>query len=80
MSKYSGTLSEKDLKAAFKVFDENNDGFISAAELEYMLTLLGGGSQLTKEETMALIASVDTNGDGKIDYTEFAALMSSMLY
>ena len=53
----------------FRVFDKNLDGYITAADLrKYMTTL---GEALSAEEVDEMIKDADTNGDGKINYTEF---------
>ena len=55
-----------DLRDAFKVFDKNGDGFISAAELKCAMTTLG--ERLTEQEVSDMIEEADVNGDGQIDY------------
>ncbi len=42
------TDTEEEIKEAFRVFDRDNDGFISAAELRHVMTTLG--ERLTEEE------------------------------
>ncbi|RLN94626.1 hypothetical protein BBJ28_00012142 [Nothophytophthora sp. Chile5] len=74
-----GELTSGDLKAAFDIFDENHDGFISSAELEHMLHLLSKKS-VSSDEIRKLIQAADKNGDGKIDYDEFCALMQQKLH
>ena len=71
-------MSEGDLKKAFQIFDENGDGFISPEELEHMVNILSG-VKMGKEEVHELIRVADTNGDGKIDYKEFAVMMSNLI-
>ena len=66
-------LSEKQLKAAFDLFDMNEDGMIGNCELQQVLT--GGIKQIPEEEWDSLIEKFDTNGDGQIDYEEFKFLM-----
>ena len=39
--KMRDTDSEEEIKEAFKVFDRDNNGFISAAELRHVMTNLG---------------------------------------
>ena len=36
------------------------------------------GEELTKEEVQELIIEADTDGDGQIDYAEFAKLMMAL--
>merc|ERR1719337_561975 len=46
--KMKDTDSEEEIKEAFKVFDKDGNGFISAAELRHVMTNLG--EKLTDEE------------------------------
>lgn len=63
------------LRESFQAFDVDGNGFIDAAELQYVLTTLG--EPLTDKEARALIASVDVNADGKLDYNEFVQLLAN---
>eukprot|EP01091_Cochliopodium_minus_P010477 TRINITY_DN277_c0_g2_i1.p1 TRINITY_DN277_c0_g2~~TRINITY_DN277_c0_g2_i1.p1 ORF type:complete len:147 (-),score=52.94 TRINITY_DN277_c0_g2_i1:50-490(-) len=67
--------SEEEIKEAFKVFDKDGSGTISAAELRHVLTNLG--EKLTDNEVEDLIREADVDGDGQIDYNEFVKLMLS---
>jgi hypothetical protein len=58
--------SEAELKDAFKVFDKDDNGFISAAELRHVMTNLG--EKLTDDEVDEMIREADTDGDGQVDY------------
>ena len=73
MKKDSITVTGE-LEEAFKVFDKDNDGFISAAELRHVMTNLG--EKLTEEEVNEMIREADANGDGRINYDEFIKIMS----
>lgn len=68
---------DEDLLEAFRVFDINQDGFISAHELQAVLLNLGmpEGKSLISCEKM--IRNVDRNGDGQCDIREFQEMMSS---
>nr|GMC81858.1 probable calcium-binding protein CML43 [Ipomoea batatas] len=71
---------EKDLTEAFKVFDEDGDGFISATELQIVLAKLGlqeEGKEIDRVEQM--ISSVDQNRDGRVDFFEFKDMMRSVM-
>jgi hypothetical protein len=46
--KFKHTDNEEEIREAFKVFDKNNNGFISVPELRHVLTTIG--EKLTKEE------------------------------
>ncbi|CAM6083146.1 unnamed protein product [Calypogeia fissa] len=65
---------------AFRVFDRNHDGFISAEELQAVLINLGmpEGKNLLSCEKM--IRNVDRNGDGRCDILEFQEMMSAQMF
>ncbi|KAL9659382.1 hypothetical protein QQ045_024188 [Rhodiola kirilowii] len=68
---------DSDLTEAFKVFDENGDGFISAVELQRVLVKLGFVEGMGNVEKM--IGSVDRNCDGVVDFFEFKDMMRALL-
>lgn len=70
---------EADLTEAFKVFDEDGDGYISATELQTVLVKLGfaEGNEIGRVERM--ISSVDRNHDGHVDFTEFKDMMRNVI-
>ncbi|KAI1317264.1 hypothetical protein EDD11_008752 [Mortierella claussenii] len=57
-------------KEAFTSYDKNNDGRVDAQELSKLATTLG--EKATKQELESVIQAFDTDGDGKLDYKEFA--------
>lgn len=67
--KMKDTDSEEEIREAFKVFDKDGNGIISAAELRHVMTNLG--EKLTDEEVDEMIREADVDGDGVIDYGEF---------
>merc|ERR1712226_284091 len=67
------TDSEEEIRAAFRVFDKDGNGFISAAELRHVMTNLG--EKLTDEEVDEMIREADVDGDGQINYEEFVKMM-----
>ena len=71
--KMKDTDSEEEILEAFKVFDKDGDGFISAAELRHIMTNLG--EKLTSEEADEMIRSLDVDGDGKVSREEFVKQM-----
>nr|VDD49018.1 unnamed protein product [Brassica oleracea] len=75
----SAAADESDLAEAFKVFDENGDGFISARELQAVLKKLGlpEGGEMERVEKM--IVSVDRNKDGRVDFFEFKNMMRTVV-
>lgn len=58
---------DEELKDAFRVFDKNHDGLLSASELRDVLATLG--EEMCHDEIDELIAAADKNHDGQIDYT-----------
>ena len=67
--------SEEGIRKAFRVFDKDDNGLISAAELRHIMT--NHGEKLTDEEVNEMIAAADLNGDGNVDYEEFVKLLTS---
>ncbi|XP_071735634.1 calcium-binding allergen Ole e 8-like [Rutidosis leptorrhynchoides] len=63
-----------DLREAFKQFDLDNNGVISASELHQILIRLG--ENYTIESCEKMIKSVDSDGDGFVDFEEFRKMMS----
>ncbi|GLJ13349.1 hypothetical protein SUGI_0210520 [Cryptomeria japonica] len=71
---------EDELKEAFKIYDTNEDGYISCAELQQVLCRLGlmeKGSHCV-EECQKMICRYDSNSDGLIDFSEFKSMMTKM--
>lgn len=64
---------DKDLAEAFKVFDLNDDGFISRDELRTVLSRFGLWDGDGDCENM--IRVYDTNSDGLLDFEEFKTMM-----
>ncbi|KAG0263677.1 hypothetical protein DFQ27_001634 [Actinomortierella ambigua] len=71
--KMKDTDSEEEIREAFKVFDKDNNGYISAAELRHVLTNLG--ERLSEAEVDEMITEADVDGDGQINYDEFVRMM-----
>jgi len=69
------------LKFAFKIYDIDKDGFISNGELFTVLKMMVGNnlkdSQLQQIVDKTIVYA-DKNGDGKIDYEEFAAVVEGL--
>lgn len=72
--KMKDTDSEEEIKEAFKVFDKDGNGYISAAELRHVMTNLG--EKLTDHEVDEMIREADVDGDGQINYEEFVKVRS----
>ncbi|CAM5086013.1 unnamed protein product [Eretmochelys imbricata] len=67
--------SEEEIREAFRVFDEDEIGYISAAELRHVMTNLG--EKLTDEEVDEMIKEADADGNGQVNYEEFVRMMVS---
>ncbi|CAM2098704.1 calmodulin, striated muscle [Caretta caretta] len=67
--------SEEEIREAFRVFDEDGIGYISAAELRHVMTNLG--EKLTDEEVDEMIKEADADGNGQVNYEEFVRMMVS---
>lgn len=57
---------ENDIREAFKVFDKENKGYITASELRHIMTNLG--EKLSDDEADEMLMEADRDGDGQIDY------------
>uniref|UniRef100_A0A6V7QSY4 EF-hand domain-containing protein n=1 Tax=Ananas comosus var. bracteatus TaxID=296719 RepID=A0A6V7QSY4_ANACO len=64
--KMKETNDEEELKEAFKVFDKDQNGFISASE------------KLTDEEVEQMIKEADMDGDGQVNFEEFVKMMRTV--
>merc|ERR1711936_419746 len=71
--KASEVDEEADLREAFKIFDRDKDGYISMKELKKVASMLG--TMLTKDELDEFMAEADKDGNGKLDYDEFAKML-----
>ncbi|XP_022898936.1 calmodulin-6-like isoform X2 [Olea europaea var. sylvestris] len=65
--------SEEAFKEAFRVFDKDQNGYISAAELRNVMTNLG--EKLADEEVDEMIREADVDRDGQINYEEFVKII-----
>ncbi|KAF8859290.1 BC4, calmodulin [Acephala macrosclerotiorum] len=75
MARKSKSLdTESELKAAFAVFDKDNDGVISAAELRDVMASIG--ENLTDAEVDEVMKEVDQDGNGSIDFEEFLQVLN----
>ena len=67
------TDEEEELVECFKIFDENGDGFISAAELKHQM--MTQGDKLTEEEANDMINEANVDKNGLINYREFVKIL-----
>ena len=67
MQKYQSNINpEEEMLEAFRVFDKDGNGFISADELSHVMTTLG--EKLTRDEVEAMIREADLDKDGLVNY------------
>ena len=71
---FSRLERDEHLFKAFQYFDKDHSGFITRDELESAMKEYGMGDEATIKE---IIAEVDTDNDGRINYEEFCAMMRS---
>ncbi|KAF8728575.1 hypothetical protein HU200_017838 [Digitaria exilis] len=69
---------EGDMKEAFRVFDEDGDGYISAAELQAVLKKLGLPEARSLATVQEMICNVDSDRDGRVDFGEFKNMMQGI--
>ena len=68
-------LTNDKLQAAFKMFDKDGSGAISADEIKEALSF---GKNLSSQQVDLMIKQVDDNGDGEISFEEFAQMMKNL--
>merc|ERR1711923_54979 len=68
------TMKRK-LKDAFRIYDKNGEGFITMDTLRGLISELL--SPLTTEELDGIIAELDEDGSGTMDFDEFCEMMMS---
>ncbi|KAL6338971.1 hypothetical protein AAG906_024122 [Vitis piasezkii] len=67
----------QEIKEAFDLFDTDGSGTIDARELNVAMRALG--FEMTEEQITQMIADVDKNGSGAIDFDEFAHMMTAKI-
>jgi calmodulin len=77
MSKKKTSVPAAEILEAFKVFDLDNNGYITGSELhEVMFKLAGMNEKLSREEVDDMIREADLNEDGRINYKEFVKMVT----
>jgi Ca2+-binding EF-hand superfamily protein len=62
-------------KATFELIDSDDDGFISAAELVRLFTVMG--EEVTEDQAKQIVRAADSSDDDRISLEEFAAYMAA---
>ncbi|KAM0752544.1 calcium/calmodulin-dependent protein phosphatase [Meredithblackwellia eburnea MCA 4105] len=71
---------EEKLKFAFKVYDMDRDGYISNGELFLVLKMMVGNNlkdQQLQQIVDKTMMEADQDGDGKLDFDEFKAMVAN---
>ncbi|XP_062620982.1 calcium-binding protein LPS1-alpha-like [Saccostrea cucullata] len=66
-----------DIKEAFLVFDKDGDGTVSTEELGAVMRSMG--QDPTEKELMDMIAEVDVDGNGDVEFDEFLQMMAKQM-
>lgn len=68
---------QQEIRKAFEVFDADKSGAIDADELSCAMKTLGFTTKM--EEIIAMIAEVDNDGSGTVEYKEFEQMMAKLM-
>ncbi|XP_017075172.1 neo-calmodulin [Drosophila eugracilis] len=74
LRKMRDTSKEEELRDAFRVFDKQNNGYISATELRSIFMALG--EHIDDEELDEMIREYDLDQDNHINFEEFVNMMT----
>ncbi|XP_029654215.2 squidulin [Octopus sinensis] len=66
--------AEREMKEAFKVFDKDGNGLITATELRQVM-LSFSEEKLTEGELEDMMKEADMDGDGMVSYEEFVKMI-----
>ncbi|KAG6388408.1 hypothetical protein SASPL_149833 [Salvia splendens] len=67
--------NKSELMEAFNLYDQDHDGKISATELHQILSRLG--ERCSELDCAGMIKSVDSDGDGFVNFDEFRKMMTA---
>jgi calcium-binding protein CML len=67
--------TEAELREAFRMYDADSNGLISARELHRVLRQLG--EKCSVADCSRMIRSVDADGDGSVNFEEFKKMMGA---
>ncbi|CAH1106683.1 unnamed protein product [Psylliodes chrysocephalus] len=66
--------TQQELKEAFRLYDKEGNGYITTATLKEILRALD--DKLNARELDGIIAEIDTDGSGTVDFDEFMEMMT----
>ena len=70
--------SKEDIRKVFRLFDEDNTGFITAQNLKKIAKDLG--ETMEEIEIREMIERADTDGDGRITFEDFYSIMTKKVF
>ncbi|CAF1330997.1 unnamed protein product [Rotaria sp. Silwood1] len=70
---YERKFTDDEMRRAFKCFDMDNSGYITASELHEVLRRLN--RDVSERRINEVLREVDTDHDGKISYEEFVRII-----
>nr|QGQ62243.1 Troponin C [Demodex folliculorum]QGQ62244.1 Troponin C [Demodex folliculorum]UKO95429.1 troponin c [Demodex canis] len=65
---------QEELREAFRLYDKEGNGYIKTSDLREILRALD--DKLTADELDEMIAEIDTDGSGTVDFDEFMEMMT----
>ncbi|KAJ9574120.1 hypothetical protein L9F63_008534, partial [Diploptera punctata] len=65
---------QEELKEAFRLYDREGNGYITTATLREILAALD--DKLGPDDLDGIIAEIDTDGSGTVDFDEFMEMMT----
>ncbi|CAG9767458.1 unnamed protein product [Ceutorhynchus assimilis] len=65
---------QQELKEAFRLYDREGNGYITTGTLKEILAALD--DNLTSRDLDGIIAEIDTDGSGTVDFDEFMEMMT----
>ncbi|CAH1116206.1 unnamed protein product [Phaedon cochleariae] len=66
--------TQQELKEAFRLYDREGNGYITTGTLKEILAALD--DNLTSRDLDGIIAEIDTDGSGTVDFDEFMEMMT----
>ena len=65
---------QEELREAFRLYDKEGNGYIKTSDLREILRALD--DKLNNDELDEMIAEIDTDGSGTVDFEEFMEMMT----